>query len=381
MKIIVSELHRGGLRQAQKKIGEIEAAVESGEGEAAAGVAVGLGTQFDAAEVAAPAPRVLFAGIDERIGKRKRLVASAQRVDVAQPREIRKRKIGKPEIKWVLRDAVDPESPRYVLREGVEILSRDAIPVEVHARVVDDFAEAADVANINVEAAHGCRAADARERVRQIVPAVLKTEAHVEIVARSAAPPAAHQSAAKTVHQAQVHAVHVAVQRRREMKILEVDGKIRFGDELQQARSGGVNLRDHVSRKRQLRLRVEDHHRRTGIGAGKDLGIGEIAAALGKCGHGRKRVERILRARPGVVDEEKRLVAAMIYLWNIERPAEVAAKTVLRVTGLERLAGQRIRGGVESRIVNRVKQRAVRAVDVEAAAPAANDHDLSAPAT
>src|SRR5712692_11696238 len=70
----------------------------------------------------------------------------------------------------------------------------------------------------------------------------------------------------------------------------------------------------------------------------------------------------------------------MIYLWNIQRPAEVAAKTVLRVTGLERLAGQRIRGGVESRIVNRVKQRAVRAVDVEAAAPAANDYDLSAPA-
>src|SRR2546427_4387708 len=159
------------------------------------------------------------------------------------------------------------------------------------------------------------------------------------------------------------------------MKILEVAGKIGFGDEVQQASSGGVNLRNHVSRKRQVRLRVDDHHRRTGIGAGKDLGIGEIAAALGKCGHGRKRVERILRARAGVVDEEKRFVAAMIYLWNIQRPAKVAAKTVLRVTGLERLAGQRIRSRVESRIVNRVKQGAVRAVDVEAAAPAANDHD------
>src|SRR5260370_22332930 len=159
------------------------------------------------------------------------------------------------------------------------------------------------------------------------------------------------------------------------MKILEVSGKIRLGDEVQQARSGGVNLWNHVSRKRQMRLRVEDHHRGTGIGAGKDLGIGEIAAALGKCGHGRKRVERIFRARAGVVDEEKRLVAAMIYLWNIQRPAEVAAKTVLRVTGLERLAGQRIRSGVESRIVNRVKQGAVRAVDVEAAAPASNVHD------
>ena len=215
MKVIVSELHRGGLRQAQKKIGEIEAAVESGEGEAAAGVAVGLGVQFDAAEVAAPAPRMLFAGIDERIGKRKRLVAPAQRVDVAQRREIRKRKIGKPEIKWVLRDAVDPESPRYVLRERVEILSRDAVAVEVHARVMDDFAEAADVTNVDVEAAHRCRAAHARERIRQVVPAVLKTEAHVEIIPRSAAgsaaPPAAHQSAAKTVHQAQVHAVHMAV--------------------------------------------------------------------------------------------------------------------------------------------------------------------------
>src|SRR5712692_9253377 len=159
------------------------------------------------------------------------------------------------------------------------------------------------------------------------------------------------------------------------MKILEVAGKIRFWDEVQQARGGGVNLRDHVSRKRQVRLRVDDHHRRTGVGAGKDLGIGEIAAALGQCGHGRKRVERILRPRAGVVDEEKRLVAAMIYLWNIERPAEVAAETVLRVTRLERLAGQRIRSGVERRIVNRVKQGAVRAVDVEAAAPAANDHD------
>src|SRR5260370_1237542 len=159
------------------------------------------------------------------------------------------------------------------------------------------------------------------------------------------------------------------------MKILEVAGKIRFGDEVQQARGGWVNLRDHVSRKRQMRLRVEDHHRRTGIGAGKDPGIGEIAAALGKCRHCRKRVERILRARAGVVDEEKRLVAAMIYLWNIQRAAEAAATTLLRVTRLERLAGQRIRSGVERRIVNRVKQGAVRAVDVEAAAPAANDHD------
>src|SRR5258708_35989355 len=108
---------------------------------------------------------MLFLGIDERIGKRKRLVAPEQWVDVAQPSEIRKGKAGKPKIKWVLRDAGDAQVSRYILREGIEVLRGDVVAVEVCARVVYDFADAAALADINVEAAHRCRAADARERI------------------------------------------------------------------------------------------------------------------------------------------------------------------------------------------------------------------------
>ena len=59
----------------------------------------------------------------------------------------------------------------------------------------------------------------------------------------------------------------------------------------------------------------------------------------------------------------------MVDVWNIQRSADGCAEALLQESGLlRRLAGQRVRSGVEARSVGRVVQHAVRLVEVEAAA-------------
>src|SRR5690349_10655788 len=81
------ELDTRLLRQAEKKIGEVEVRVQAGKHEAAARVRIEAAVGANVTVVAADTNRVRTARLHHRVADRERLIGSRRRRDVAQAAE------------------------------------------------------------------------------------------------------------------------------------------------------------------------------------------------------------------------------------------------------------------------------------------------------
>ena len=148
------------------------------------------------------------------------------------------------------------------------------------------------------------------------------------------------------------------------VKVLHRTRQIGLRDVLQQCLRDGIDVVDHQPIGENPRALVR--------------GPSELAVG----GHGGEGIERSFGARAVVVHEEKRLLAAVVDPGDVERPAQGASEAILLVRGLDlRSSGQGIGRGVQRGIIRRVINGAVRTVEVEAAAPAAEHEGPPATAT
>src|ERR1700722_253792 len=124
-----------------------------------------------------------------------------------------------------------------VVVEGIKILRARSATVEVEAGAVGQLADAANVADGHIKAAHAGVAADAGKRIGNLGARTVIVEAKVEIVARraastasSSAAPTASGRSPKSVINPHVQVVAVARRRGHKMKILKIAGQIRRRD-------------------------------------------------------------------------------------------------------------------------------------------------------
>ncbi len=117
------------------------------------------------------------------------------------------------------------------------------------------------------------------------------------------------------------------------MKILYIARQVGQRNESQQSCSGRVNAirGNRVIRERRVGGGIEDLHRQSRVGAAADGCAGKVAVALGQRGHGGKLVKRILAHIASVIKEVKSLVATLIDFGNVQGPAEVSSKAILKI--------------------------------------------------
>ena len=167
----------------------------------------------------------------------------------------------------------------------------------------------------------------------------------------------------------------VAVTRRRsdKAKILITSRQIRQRNVRKQARGDRIEVRNCIVREGQVGRGIVDYDRLSCIRAGSVSSLRKVSLPLQQSRNGGKFVIGILSILAVEIDEEKSFRAAVINLWNVQRPANGSAEAILLICGIRRrFSVQRIRSSVQRRISNAVISRPVRMVYIKTAPP--DDH-------
>ena len=198
--LIGPELDGGLLRKPEQKIRQIIPAVGSGEHERSAWIAIRLTVDLNAPEVTAPAHRVFAVVPDQAVRKRPGLVSQQLRIGVSQAAEVGERKIGQSPVKWVIRNAGNPQVSRNVLLKGIKVLCADTRAIEVKAGIVDHFPKGAGISDRHIETAGRGGAADARKRIGDIRRGCPVMKSKAEIVSRAALAWTGAASSQRSIH-------------------------------------------------------------------------------------------------------------------------------------------------------------------------------------
>src|SRR4029077_7268458 len=146
-------------------------------------------------------------------------------------------------------DAADSYSSRNVVVKRIEILGVSTAAIEIEAKTVGEFTDAAVVSNRHVETANRRAATNARERIREVRIRAVIVKAKGQIVARSATssttPPSGGCGTQRVVD-TDVQVVAATVRGCHEMEILETPWKIRLRDVLQQRVGNWIYLWERV---------------------------------------------------------------------------------------------------------------------------------------
>src|SRR5271163_3439992 len=295
------------------------------------------------------------------VAEAQRLVAHQRGHRVVQSREAGEIDRGNSKIKRRGGDAGNSQVSRHIVLERIvaQHARAAATPVQLHG-----FHQARRPVMRQPQrdglAQSGLRAG----RIRKIAKGILALGAQVVAAVQA-------EFGIDGVQDVQVQSVAVDWHCGLQQIILHRAGQIRQGIEREQASRGCIDrwnlatVAQWSPRTREIRKGIEERNSQAA----------EIAAAFGRRRHRRIVVQDAGLRFVLIVDEEKSLVAAIIYVGNFQRTAQVAAKAFVIVAGLRNgIARNRIRSGVPNGIfvaVVETEADAIHRLPIQSAAPAA----------